>query len=103
MEVKLIRDKHTGFPAGYGFVEFATAEIAEKVLETCNGNAIGRLCDDKENYWQTGDAGGGQARKVEEGWLLPCRKRDGCCPWAFPLRPLGMLEAESTVLEGGGR
>ncbi|TFJ87011.1 hypothetical protein NSK_001345 [Nannochloropsis salina CCMP1776] len=40
VEVKLIRDKHTGFPAGYGFVEFATAEIAEKVLETCNGNAI---------------------------------------------------------------
>jgi len=42
VEVKLIRDKHTGFPAGYGFVEFASPEIAEKVLETCNGNAIGR-------------------------------------------------------------
>lgn len=42
MEVKLIRDKHTGFPAGYGFVEFSSLEIAEKVLETCNGNAIGR-------------------------------------------------------------
>ena len=96
VEVKLIRDKHTGFPAGYGFVEFATAEIAEKVLGTCNGNAIGRLCDDKENYWQTGGAGEGQARKVGG-------ERDVCCPWAFPLRPLGVLEAESTVLEGGGR
>jgi RNA recognition motif-containing protein len=42
VEVKLIRDKQSGFPAGYGFVEFASPEIAEKVLETCNGNAIGR-------------------------------------------------------------
>ncbi len=42
VEIKLIRDKHTGFPAGYGFVEFSSLEIAEKVLETCNGNAIGR-------------------------------------------------------------
>lgn len=32
--------QHTGFPAGYGFVEFLTHEIAERVLETCNGTAI---------------------------------------------------------------
>lgn len=32
--------QHTGFPAGYGFVEFQTHEVAERVLETCNGVAI---------------------------------------------------------------
>jgi hypothetical protein len=89
VEVKLIRDKHTGFPAGYGFVEFATAEIAEKVLETCNGNAIGRLCDDKENYWQTGDAGEGQARKVEEGWLLPMQEEGRMLSMGFPSPAVG--------------
>lgn len=35
--VKIIRDKQTGLPVGYGFVEFASHEIAAKVLETLQG------------------------------------------------------------------
>lgn len=35
--VKLIRDKQTGAPMGYGFVEFASHEIAARVLQHSNG------------------------------------------------------------------
>jgi len=38
--VKLIRDKQTGLPAGYGFVEFATYDTAKNVLESHNGQPI---------------------------------------------------------------
>ncbi|XP_076904596.1 polyadenylate-binding protein RBP47C'-like [Bidens hawaiensis] len=32
--IKVIRNKHTGFPEGYGFVEFNSHSAAEKVLQT---------------------------------------------------------------------
>jgi len=35
--VKIIRDKNSGMPMGYGFVEFTTNEIAAKVLQMYNG------------------------------------------------------------------
>jgi RNA recognition motif-containing protein len=38
--VKIIKDKMTGLPAGYGFVEFDSHEAAKKVLETLNGTPI---------------------------------------------------------------
>ena len=38
--VKIIKDRMTGLPAGYGFVEFDTHETAKKVLETLNGTPI---------------------------------------------------------------
>ena len=38
--VKIIKDKMTGLPAGYGFVEFDTHETAKKVLESLNGTQI---------------------------------------------------------------
>ncbi|KAL4123924.1 hypothetical protein KRP22_011883 [Phytophthora ramorum] len=38
--VKLIRDKVTGYPAGYGFLEFPTQLGAQQVLETFNGQLI---------------------------------------------------------------
>lgn len=38
--VKLIRDKVTGYPAGYGFLEFPTQRGAQVVLETFNGQLI---------------------------------------------------------------
>ncbi|KAG2530509.1 hypothetical protein BBI17_002176 [Phytophthora kernoviae] len=38
--VKLIRDKVTGYPAGYGFLEFPTQQGAQQVLETFNGQLI---------------------------------------------------------------
>jgi RNA recognition motif-containing protein len=32
VSVKIIKDKSTGSPSGYGFVEFASHEIAQRVL-----------------------------------------------------------------------
>lgn len=40
MGVKVIKDKMTGLPAGYGFVEFDSHESAKKVLETLNGTPV---------------------------------------------------------------
>lgn len=40
VSVKVIKDKMTGLPSGYGFVEFDSHETAKKVLETCNGAPI---------------------------------------------------------------
>eukprot|EP00640_Fibrocapsa_japonica_P001019 CAMPEP_0113936544 /NCGR_PEP_ID=MMETSP1339-20121228/3441_1 /TAXON_ID=94617 /ORGANISM="Fibrocapsa japonica" /LENGTH=513 /DNA_ID=CAMNT_0000939063 /DNA_START=102 /DNA_END=1643 /DNA_ORIENTATION=+ /assembly_acc=CAM_ASM_000762 len=39
-EVKLIRDKITGFPAGYGFVDFPSHAVAQEVLAQLNGQPI---------------------------------------------------------------
>ncbi|CAI5716295.1 unnamed protein product [Hyaloperonospora brassicae] len=38
--IKLIRDKATGYPAGYGFLEFPTQRGAQQVLEMFNGQLI---------------------------------------------------------------
>lgn len=38
--VKVIKDKMTGLPAGYGFVEFDTHETTKKILESLNGTPI---------------------------------------------------------------
>ncbi|CAH8360784.1 unnamed protein product [Eruca vesicaria subsp. sativa] len=35
--VKVIRNKHTGLSEGYGFVEFESHDVAEKVLQDFNG------------------------------------------------------------------
>ena len=37
VNVKLIKDKMTGKPVGYGFVEFPNANVAKEVFETLNG------------------------------------------------------------------
>lgn len=36
-EIKLITDKYTGKPKGFGFAEFATEEEAKKAIEALNG------------------------------------------------------------------
>lgn len=38
VKVKIIRDKLTNIPIGYGFVEFDSHEVAAKVLELFNGS-----------------------------------------------------------------
>ncbi|OQR91835.1 hypothetical protein ACHHYP_04310 [Achlya hypogyna] len=38
--VKLIRDKTTGYPAGYGFLEFESPSAAQAALEALNGQLI---------------------------------------------------------------
>lgn len=36
--VKIIRDKNSGAPMGYGFVEFTSHEAAARVLQLFNGS-----------------------------------------------------------------
>lgn len=36
--VKIIRDKSSGTPMGYGFVEFSSHEVAARVLQLYNGS-----------------------------------------------------------------
>uniref|UniRef100_A0A0E0NQE3 RRM domain-containing protein n=1 Tax=Oryza rufipogon TaxID=4529 RepID=A0A0E0NQE3_ORYRU len=38
--VKIIRNKLTSLPEGYGFIEFISHEVAEKVLQTYNGTQM---------------------------------------------------------------
>ena len=38
--VKIIRDKNTKTAVGYGFVEFASPELAKEVLQNLNGKLI---------------------------------------------------------------
>ncbi|OAY79884.1 Polyadenylate-binding protein RBP47B' [Ananas comosus] len=37
VSVKIIRNKITGLPEGYGFIEFVSHEAAERILQTYNG------------------------------------------------------------------
>ena len=38
--VKFVRDKSTGYPAGYGFVEFSSPAAAQQALRLYNGSPI---------------------------------------------------------------
>lgn len=38
VNVKIIRDKNSGAPMGYGFVEFTSHEVAARVLQLYNGS-----------------------------------------------------------------
>ena len=40
VSVKIIKDKMTGLPSGYGFVEFENHDTAKRVLETLNGTKV---------------------------------------------------------------
>eukprot|EP00904_Undaria_pinnatifida_P013323 jgi/Undpi1/9120/HiC_scaffold_26.g11578.m1 len=40
LEVKLIRDRHRGIVAGYGFIDFRNHETAQLVLDSLNGKPI---------------------------------------------------------------
>lgn len=37
MSIKVIWKKETGYPEGYGFVEFLSHAAAERILQTYNG------------------------------------------------------------------
>ncbi|PWA89221.1 RNA-binding (RRM/RBD/RNP motifs) family protein [Artemisia annua] len=40
LSIKVIRNKATGLPEGYGFVEFASHSTAERVLQSYNGTQV---------------------------------------------------------------
>lgn len=54
LEVKLIRDRHRGIVAGYGFIDFRNHETAQLVLDSLNGKPIGKITRD-------GKGGGGNS------------------------------------------
>ena len=68
-EIKLIRDKLTDRPKGFGFAEFATAEDAQKAIDALNGkelngrklnvNKAKKMQPRRDNFGGGGGGGGG--------------------------------------------
>lgn len=62
-EVKLVTDRETGRPRGFGFVEMATQEDADAAIRTLNGQALGgrplTVNEAKERERGGGGGGGG--------------------------------------------
>ena len=62
-EVKLVTDRDTGRPRGFGFVEMGTSEDAEGAINSLNGrNFGGRPLTVNEARERTGGGGGGGGR-----------------------------------------
>jgi RNA recognition motif-containing protein len=58
VEVKLVTDRDTGQPRGFGFVEMASADDAQKAIASCDGQALdGRTL--KVSVAQERSGGGG--------------------------------------------
>ena len=59
-EVKLITDRDTGRPRGFGFVEMGNSEDADKAISELNGYSLdGRELTVNEARERTGGGGGG--------------------------------------------
>ncbi|MCP3978643.1 MAG: RNA-binding protein [bacterium] len=59
-EVKLITDRDTGRPRGFGFVEMSSNEDAEKAIRDLNGHQMdGRALTVNEARERSGGGGGG--------------------------------------------
>jgi len=62
-EVKLITDRDTGRPRGFGFVEMASSEDADKAISALNGFQLdGRPLTVNEARERAGGGGGGGGR-----------------------------------------
>lgn len=62
-EVKLITDRDTGRPRGFGFVEMGNSEDADKAISELNGHTLdGRALNVNEARERTGGGGGGGSR-----------------------------------------
>jgi RNA recognition motif-containing protein len=60
VDVKLILDRDTGRPRGFGFVEMATENEAQKAIESLNGRDVqGRPLAVREAQERSGGGGGG--------------------------------------------
>lgn len=59
-EVKLVTDRETGRPRGFGFVEMGSNEDADKAIRELNGYELeGRQLNVNEARERTGGGGGG--------------------------------------------
>ena len=62
-EVKLITDRDTGRPRGFGFVEMASSEEADAAIRELNGYELdGRALTVNEARERSGGGGGGRGR-----------------------------------------
>jgi len=60
-EVKLITDRDTGRPRGFGFVEMGNSDDANKAIQELNGHELdGRALTVNEARERTGGGGGGR-------------------------------------------
>ena len=60
VEVKVVTDRDTGQPRGFGFVEMGSAEDAQTAIESWNGQLLdGRPLKVNEAQERTGGGGGG--------------------------------------------
>ena len=63
-EVKLITDRDTGRPRGFGFVEMASSEDAESAINELNGYSLdGRALTVNEARERSSSGGGGGGRR----------------------------------------
>jgi len=68
-EVKLITDRETGRPRGFGFVEMATQDDADGAVRTLNGQPFsGRPLTVNEAREREGGGGGGGGRRGGGGF-----------------------------------
>jgi RNA recognition motif-containing protein len=62
-EVKLITDRDTGRPRGFGFVEMGNSEHADQAIRELNGHSLdGRQLTVNEARERSGGGGGGGRR-----------------------------------------
>jgi len=62
-EVKLISDRETGRPRGFGFIEMGSSEDADKAIQELNGFELdGRQLTVNEARERNGGGGGGRGR-----------------------------------------
>jgi RNA recognition motif-containing protein len=62
-EVKLITDRETGRPRGFGFVEMGSSEDADKAIQELNGHELdGRQLNVNEARERQNGGGGGRGR-----------------------------------------
>lgn len=64
LTAKVIRNKQTGLPEGYGFIEFASRAAAERALQTYNGALMPNTDQNFRLNWATLGAG---ERRQEDG------------------------------------
>jgi cold-inducible RNA-binding protein len=58
VEVKLVTDRDTGQPRGFGFVEMASAQDAQAAIAACDGKALdGRTLKVSEAQERSGGGG----------------------------------------------
>jgi cold-inducible RNA-binding protein len=68
VEVKLVTDRDTGRPRGFGFVEMASAKDAERAISDLNGHSLdGRPLTVNEARERTSGGGGGGAGRGRRG------------------------------------